>query len=82
MSPSRTPTTYRPPRARREVFFAVLGVAVVLAIAVALIWVLAPEEEEPIDLPEFVPPVETTVPGASTTLPVTPTTLTPTTSPG
>lgn len=76
MSPSRAPARgYRPPRQRREVILAVIGVAVVVLIAVALIWVLAPADEE--DVPAFTPP-----PASSpTTLPTVPTT-TPSTAPG
>ena len=48
MSPSRAPSRgYRPPRQRREVLLAVLASAVVLAVAVALIWALAPHEDVP-----------------------------------
>ena len=55
MSPSRTP--YRPPRNRREVWAAVLGVAVVIAFTVAMVFVLAPDTEEPVQLP----PAATTI---------------------
>ncbi|MBM3672922.1 MAG: hypothetical protein FJW86_12195 [Actinobacteria bacterium] len=87
MSPSRAPSRgYRAPRQRLEVVFAVLGVAVVVLIAAALIWVLAPEDPEDVELPEFPPaPTETTLPGATTTLPgatTLPTGVTTTSTPG
>lgn len=81
MSPSGAPSrVYRSPRRRLEVVYAVVGVAVVVLVAVALIWVLAPEDPEEIDLPVTPPPVETptTLPGATTT----PTTVTPSSTPG
>ena len=80
MSPSRAPSRgSRPPRQRLEVVLAALGVAVVVLLAVGLIWVLAPEDPEEIDLPEFTPPpTETTLPGATTL----PTSATTTSTPG
>ncbi len=81
MSPSRPPPRgYRTPRRRAEVIHAVLGVAVILAVAIALIWVLAPHEDEPIDLPPIIPqtelPTPTTLPGV-TTVPAATTSSTP-----
>jgi len=77
MSPSRPPPRgYRSPRRRREVVVAVLGVAVILAVAVALIWVLAPHEDEPIDTTPVIP--QTT----ATTTTTAPTTSTSSTTPG
>jgi len=70
MSPSRpAPRGYNPPRHRREVIVAAIGVAIVLAVAVALIWVLAPHEDEPIDPSTVIPPiaVTTTTPTAPST---------------
>jgi hypothetical protein len=61
---------------------AVLGSLLIVAIAAVLIWVLAPEDPEEIDLPEFTPPptaTSTTAPGATST---TPSTTPPTTTPG
>jgi hypothetical protein len=48
---------------------AAIGVAIVLAVAVALIWVLAPHEDEPIDPSTVIPPiaVTTTTPTAPST---------------
>ncbi|MEX2267638.1 MAG: hypothetical protein WEA75_03030 [Acidimicrobiia bacterium] len=77
MSPSRAPARgYRPPRPRGEVLTAVLGVALVVAVASALIWLLAPDDPDA-DIPEFTPPPIT----ATTTLPPSSTT-TPSTAPG
>jgi hypothetical protein len=61
------------------VAFAALGVAVVVLVAVVLIWVLAPDDPEEIELPEFVPPpaVTTTLPGATTLPPLVTTTSAP-----
>ncbi len=76
MSPSRpAPRGYRAPRRRHEVIVAALGVAVVLAVAVALIWVLAPHEDEPIDPSTVIPPIAvttTTSPTAASTSTSTP----------
>ncbi len=67
MSPPRAP--YRPPRNRREVVFAVLGVVAVLVFTGVMLWVLAPESDEPAP----VPPAATTIPpsdaATSTTAP-------------
>jgi hypothetical protein len=80
MSPSRTP--YKPRRDRRELLTAVLGVVVVLAFTVAMVFVLAPDTEDPVELPPAattIPPIDlstttvpgSTVPGESTTAPTT-----------
>ena len=81
MSP-RARGGYRPGRDRREVIQAVLGVLAVVLVAVALVWVFAPntDEVDPTTPPFTLPPelTTTTVPGgAVTTVPTTATTAPP-----
>jgi hypothetical protein len=66
MSP-RQPTSYRPPKDRRELMLAVFAVAGILIFTIAMVVLLAPPGA---DTPT-VPPVSlpTTVPGSVTTLP-------------
>jgi hypothetical protein len=49
------------------VIVAVLGAAAILAVAVALIWVLAPHEDEPIDPTSVIPTTPVTVTTAPAT---------------
>jgi hypothetical protein len=60
--PSRTP--YRPPRDRREVMLAALCAFTVVAVTVALLFVLRPRDEAPPEIPAPLP-TETTVPSES-----------------
>jgi hypothetical protein len=68
MSAARS-RSYRPPRARSEVVWAVVGSLAVLALTALLLWVLAPDDEStsvpvkdvtpatsaPVDVPTTVP---------------------------
>jgi hypothetical protein len=80
MSPARTQArsgAYRPPRARREIALAVLGVLAVVIVTAVLIWVFAPASEVesfPTDL--TIPTGVTSAPDVSgTTLPAPATTV-------
>jgi hypothetical protein len=70
MSP-RQPTSYRPPKDRRELVLAVLAVAGILIFTIAMVVLLAPPGEDtptvpPVSLPTTVPDTSvTTVPGAT-----------------
>ena len=84
MSPARARTSYRPPRRRRELLLAALGVLGVVVLTAGLLWLLAPEDQTstpPVfTIPTGAPSATTTLPGASTTSP--PPATTPSTTPG
>ena len=82
MSPARSRTgAYRPPRQRREVALAVLGVLAVLVVTGVLIWVLAPEDQSTTPSTPTVTVPTSTGDTSVTTTPV-PTTTASTTVPG
>jgi hypothetical protein len=75
MSP-RQVSTYKPPRDRREVVLAVVGVAAVLLFTAAMVFILKPADEStpapipPVSLPTTTAPVDpsaTTVPATTDT---------------
>jgi hypothetical protein len=65
----RQVSTYKPPRNRRELAVAVLGVVVVLAFTVGMLFLLAPDDETITPVPTPVPsslPTDTSLPTDST----------------
>ena len=73
MTPRKV-TTYKPPRDRRELVIAVLGVLAVLAFTVGMLFLLAPHDETtpiPTPVPSSVPtdtslPTDSTLPADTT----------------
>ena len=81
MSPARTRRAYRPPRRRREVVLASVGVLTVVLVTVGLLWLLAPHDDTSTPTTITVPTRPTTstsAPGGTTT--TLPTGTTPTSS--
>ena len=65
MSPARTQArsgAYRPPRARREIALAVLGVLSVVIVTAVLIWVFAPSDESEPFPTDVTIPTDLTIP--------------------